>query len=391
MNNLPDDMQRLYVRDGDALEALVSRLAQAEYFAIDTEFMRERSYYSQLCLIQVATDDVVAIIDPLAIDTLEPLGPLLLDPKVTKVIHAGQQDMEIFHRLYGEPPNPVFDTQVAATLAGFPAQVGYGGLISELLGIRLEKGEQFTDWARRPLTDAQVSYAMDDVIYMPAAYRKLLERLQAENRLPWLAPDFARMSDPVTYEVVPEEMWRRVKRASSLNRRQLGVLQKVAAWRELEAQRRDVPRKRLFSDEGLIEVARRAPDSPKVIASIRGVSEGQVRRYGDALVRAVRAGMAVPEGDLPVFEKRTRLPRDVDLAVDLMSAVVRLRAKQNGVAVPLLATRKDMETLAAGQREGHPLLEGWRKTLVGDELVDLIEGRVALSLADGGLTVERRG
>ncbi len=221
--------------------------------------MRERTYFARLCLIQLASDDVAAIVDPLAIDDLSPLKELLTDPKVVKMFHAGSQDLEIFYRLFGVATAPVFDSQVAATLAGFPQQVGYGALVKEVMGVTLDKGDTYTDWAKRPLSDTQVEYALNDVRYLPEIRRRLLSEMEREGRIDWLAADFSRLEDPATYEVVPRELWRRVKRVSSLNRRQLAVAREVAAWREDEAQRRDVPKRWVVGDESIIEIARRAP------------------------------------------------------------------------------------------------------------------------------------
>ena len=225
----------VYVTNVGELRELVSRLRTAPVVGIDTEFMRERTYFARLCLVQLASDDVSAIVDPLAIDDLSPLCELLSDPAVTKVLHAGSQDLEIFYRICGLAAAPIFDTQVAATLAGFPQQVGYGALVQEVFGVKLDKGDSYTDWAKRPLTDTQVEYALNDVRYLPEMYRRLTAQLADGGRTEWLSADFERLADPATYEIVPEEQWRRVKRISSLNRRQLAVAREVAAWRENQA------------------------------------------------------------------------------------------------------------------------------------------------------------
>jgi ribonuclease D len=380
----------LYITDVRDLRALVDRARTSAVLGIDTEFMRERTYFARLCLIQVATDDVAAIIDPLAVDDLSPLCELLHDRSVTKVMHAGSQDLEIFFRQCGHETAPVFDTQIAATLAGFPQQVGYGALVHDLLGTRLDKGDTYTDWGRRPLTETQVEYALNDVRYLPELHRRLLERLERDGRTAWLARDFARLEDPVTYTVVPEDQWKRVKRVSSLNRRQLGVAREVAAWREREAMRRDVPKRWVIGDESVVEVARRMPRTAEEVLAVRGVSDKMGRQAAASLSEAVERGRAIPDDELPVLAKRRRPAGDVDAAVDLMVALVRLRARQRGVAMPLLASRDDLERLAAGERESHPLLEGWRADMVGNELVDLLEGRIELRLEDGELVVTGR-
>lgn len=377
----------MYVANTKDLTALVKRMRKASVVGVDTEFMRERTYFAKLCLIQLATDDECAIVDPLSIDDMSPLCDLLHDTSVMKVLHAGGQDLEIFYRICGVACNPVFDTQVAATLAGFPQQVGYGPLVHEMLGAKLDKGDSYTDWGKRPLTDTQVEYALNDVRYLPEMYRRLTEQLKEGGRIEWLAADFERLADSSSYEVLPEEQWRRVKRISSLNRRQLAVAREVAAWREIEAMRRDVPKRWVIGDESIVEVARRVPSSVEELRDIRGVSDKVGKTAARGLVDAVTRGLAVDEADLPSLAKRKRLPGDVDGAVDLMVALVRLRAREHGVAMPLLAARDDLERLAGGERDGNALLEGWRRTMVGNELVELLDGGLTLSLAEGHLRV----
>jgi ribonuclease D len=378
----------VYVTDTESLAELVTQLRTSSCVAIDTEFMRERTYFARLCLIQLASDDVAAIVDPLAISDLSPLQELLTDPHVVKVFHAGSQDLEIFYRLFGVATAPVFDSQVAATLAGFPQQVGYGALVKEVMGVTIDKGDTYTDWAKRPLSETQVEYALNDVRYLPEIRRRLMSEMEREGRIDWLAADFARLEDPATYEVLPRELWRRVKRVSSLNRRQLAVAREVTAWREIEAQRRDVPKRWVVGDESIIEIARRSPKTPDQLSAIRGVADKVGRGAQQGLLDAVASGLAVPDSDLPSLDKRRRPVGDVDGAVDLMIALVRLRAREHGVAMPLMASRDDLERLAAGEKEASPLLEGWRKNMVGDELVALLEGRLVLGLKDGALVVE---
>lgn len=381
----------MYVRDDEGLRSLVETMRGADVLAVDTEFMRERTYFARLCLIQVATDDVAAIVDPFVVKDLEPLFALFRDPAMTKVFHAGSQDLEILVRIMGEAPAPVFDTQVAATLAGLPAQVGYQALIKSLVGVELGKAHTFTDWARRPLSEDQIRYALDDVVYMPKAYRVLYERLSTAGRLAWLAEDFERMADPATYEIRPEEQYRRVKRASSLDRRSLAVLREVAAWREREAQQRDVPKRWLVSDESLVELARRAPLTLEALAGVRGLNEQVARRSGEAIIGGVRRGKAVPDDELPRFEKRKRLDGELDELADAMSAIVRVRAKQHGVAPTLFATRDDLERFAGGEREASPLSSGWRHALVGADLEALLDGRIGLSVRDGRVVLGEPG
>ena len=375
----------------DELREFAEKARGAPAIGMDTEFMREKTYFARLCLIQISLDSDTVIMDPLAIEDLSPLFEILRDRGVVKVLHAGTQDLEIFYRLMGEAAAPVFDTQVAATLAGFPQQTGYAALVKDLMGVQLDKADTFTDWARRPLTSAQVEYAHDDVRYLLPVYEKLRHALERDERIEWLEKDFARLADSAFYEVVPEEQWRRVKRVSSLNRRQLAVAREVAAWREREAQRRNVPKRWIVSDESVIEISRRMPGSTADLESIRGVADKLPRGAYAGMLEAVKRGKTTPESELPVLERRRRRPAtDIDAAVDMMVALVRLRAREHGVAMPILASRDELERLASGDREAHGLLEGWRREIVGEELLALLEGRIALALKEGRLEVEPR-
>lgn len=378
----------MYICDPQALEAVLPALEAVDVLAIDTEFMRERTYFARLCLVQVATADEVYVIDAIALEgVLGGLARVLAAPATLKVLHAGSQDIEVLLRATGVTPSPVFDTQVAATLAGFPTQVGYAQLVKELAGVAIDKADTFTDWSVRPLSETQLAYAAEDVRHLIAVYRLLRERLERDGRLGWLAEDFERMADPATYGVDPYAQYLRVKRASTLDRRSLGVLREVAAWRELEAQRRDLPKRWLVSDESLVEIARRRPKTVEQLSAIRGVSDRVASRQGGGLIEAVRRGESVPDDELPRLPKRTRVPRDTQPIADLLSAVVRIRAGEHGVAPTLLASRDDLERFAGGEREGHPLAEGWRHALVGAELEAILAGAVCVRVENGRLTL----
>jgi len=378
----------LYIVDEAGLAKAVAEMATADVLAIDTEFMRERTYYARLCLLQFATPERVFVVDPLARDlSLDPLRDVLRDPAITKIFHAGWQDMEILVRATGVLPSPVFDTQVAATLAGFSTQVGYAQLMHDLVGVTIDKADTFTDWSVRPLTAEQLVYAVADVEHLPEAYALLRGRLGRDGRLAWLAEDFSRMADPATYAVDPREQYRRVKRASTLDRRGLAVLCEVAAWRETEAQRRDVPRRWLLSDESLVEIARRRPKDAKSLAAIRGVSDKVASRRAAEVVRAIEAGEAVPEDELPRIPKRDRIPADAVAVADLLSALVRVRAREHGIAPALLASRDDLERLASGDGDANEVLTGWRRTIVGAEIEAVLSGSVGLGVRGGRIEV----
>jgi len=364
----------------------------APVLAIDTEFMRERTYYARLCLVQIATADDVYLLDALALGTdLALVGPALTSAGSLKVFHAGSQDVEVLLRATGVTPAPIFDTQIAATLAGFPTQVGYAQIAKELVGVTIDKADTFTDWAARPLSDAQIAYAAEDVRHLITIYALLRDRLTRDGRLSWLADDFERLADPATYEADPLRQYLRVKRASTLDRRSLGVLREVAAWRETEAQRRDIPKRWLVSDESLVEIARRRPTSAEELGAIRGISDRVASRQGAGLFDAVARGEAIPEDDLPRMPKRSRVPKDAQPLADLLSAVVRLRAAEHGVAPTLFGSRDDLERFASGEREGHPLSEGWRHALVGAELAAILDGAVSITVQGGRVVLTPTG
>ncbi len=378
----------MYVDTQQDLKRLSKALSGADRIGVDTEFMRERTYYPRLCLIQVSTPEINAVVDPIALTDIRPLERVLASPKVLKVVHSGEQDLAIFYERIGRVPSPVFDTQIAATMAGFASQVAYGSLVETILDVKLRKAERYTDWAARPLKDAQIEYALEDVRYLLPLHEALLQRLRRDGREEWLKPELDRLVNPDRYAVKPEEQYRRIKRHTSLSRRGLGVLRQVAAWRELEAQKRDLPRRWVISDESLVEIARRAPATVDEVMAVRGVQGKLSVTAAKSLLTMIRKGVATPDEDLPSVPPRQRTTSDVESAIDLMYALVRTRAKARGVAVSTLATRADLEALAMGKRKGSSLLEGWRGVMVGQDLVDLLDGKIMLGLDTGSLTVK---
>ena len=381
----------MYLADQASLEAFVERAMGAEVLAIDTEFLREKTYYPKLCLLQMATDDEVAIVDPLTVDDLGVLAPLLEDERTMKLFHAGGQDIEILLREVGSMPRPLFDTQVAAALLGHTQQIGYGALVHAECGVTLKKTDSFTDWSRRPLSDSQVDYAADDVIYLPRLYRKMKGKLESKGRLGWLAPDFEDMMNPEKYSEDPMLRYRRLKRVAQLNGRQLAAAREFAAWREEEARKRDMPRKWLVSDEQIVEACRRDARTIDDLYMVRGVREKLPVRDAREVLARMNKATSRPKNEWPELDKPSRSERNVDASLDLMCALVRLRAKESGVAMQTLASHSDLTALARGHFEGIDLMRGWRRALVGDELVDLLEGRIALSLVKGELIVECLG
>jgi ribonuclease D len=333
---------------------------------------------------------VSAIVDPLAIDDIKPFGVLLADHAITKVFHAGSQDIAILYHATGIMPSPVFDTQVAAALLGYPLQVGYGPLVRSMCGVRLAKADSYTDWARRPLSDNQVKYALDDVAYLPQMYEHMKASLAKKGRLEWLDADFKELTNPAKYDNEPREMWRRVKRVSSLSRQQLAIAREIAAWREQEAVKRNVPRKWVLSDEAIIEITRKAPSTSGRLLEVRGLAGHLSRKGVNQILEAVRKGVEMPQEQWPKLERHARGNTEIDGAVDMMAALVDVRANQNDVAAPVLASHDELTRLARGHRSDVAVLEGWRYQMVGKELIDLLEGRISLYLDNGRIEVTVR-
>lgn len=377
-----------YVASQDDLEQLVRDLEGSEVLALDTEFLREKTYYAKLCLIQVNNEHVQAIIDPLALEDLTVLGPLLTDQRCVKVFHAGGQDLDILYHEVGVTPTPLFDTQVAAALLGYPQQIGYGPLVKGMCGVKLDKADSYTDWSRRPLSKHQLKYALEDVVYLPQMYRAMVNALEKKGRLGWLEGDFAALADPSRYERDPREMWRHVKRISTLNRVQLSIVREVAAWREREAQQRNIPRKWVIPDEAVVDIARKMPSTPARLLEVRGLGARLNGRAVNELLEAVRRACALPEERLPRLEHRSQGDAQIEGVVDLMAAIVDVRARENEVAVPVLASHDDLSRLAHGHRDDCKVLKGWRYEMVGRELQDLLEGRLALYVDNGTIRVK---
>ena len=378
----------MYIDNQESLEAFVERARSSSVLAIDTEFLREKTYYARLCLLQLATDEEVAIVDPFVVDDLHVLVPLLSDPGIVKLFHAGGQDLEILYREVGMLPEPIFDTQVAAALLGHTQQIGYGALVHSICGVNLKKVDSYTDWSRRPLSESQLDYAADDVAYLPGIYREMCAMLDERGRRDWLAPDFAELSDPARYEADPRQRFRRLKRVSSLSRRQLSAAREVAAWREEQAARRDVPRKWVITDEQIVEACKREARTIDELFMVRGMREKLPTRDARAVAALVARGLDAPQDEWPVLDRASKSEPNVDAQLDLMEAVVRLRARENGIALQTLASRDDLARLARGYRDDVDVLRGWRRSMVGEELLELLAGRLALRLDGAELRVE---
>lgn len=373
-----------YVTTGNALAAVCDALRASEWVAVDTEFVREKTYYPNPCLVQVAVPGTIACIDVLALDTLDPLLELLYDRRLTKVFHAAQQDLEIFFLLKGGLPTPVFDTQIAAGLAGYGEQVGYANLVARLLGRTLDKSQTRTDWAARPLDARQLRYASDDVRYLCDIYQQLVTSLKAQGRLEWLAEDFARLADPRRYLADPSQAWRRIKGHQRLARRELAALRALAEWREHEAMAANVPRKRIFPDTALLDVAAAMPSKRQDLDRLRSIPARLVKQWGQTLVQRVAFALTTPQSSWPSAPSRAQLKPEQEAVVDLMMALVRHQGSRYNIAPGAIASRHALERLLAGDRD---LLSGWRSVIVGRELEALLCGRLCLGAKEDRIEI----
>ena len=379
----------MYIANQESLEAFVDRARLSSVLAIDTEFLRERTYYAKLCLIQLATDSEVVIVDPFEVTDLSVMKPLLEDPDVMKIFHAAGQDLEIIWHEVGCMPKPLFDTQVAAALLGHTQQIGYGALVHAVCGVQLKKVDSFTDWSRRPLSASQLDYAADDVVYLPRMYEQMRFELEKLGRLHWLDPEFEEMCDPSRFQSDERERYKRLKRVGQLSRRQLAAAREVTAWRELTAQKRNVPRKWVITDEQIVEACKREARTIDELFMVRGMREKLGTRDARAVAALMKSAFDASPDTWPELDRSGRNEPNVDAPMDLMGALVRLRAKENGVAVPTLASHDDLLKVARGYRKGVDLLRGWRRALVGEELLELLDGKLSLSLDGHELRVVR--
>ena len=374
------------------LSALVSRMRAHDFVVVDTEFMRENTYWPDLCLLQIATEEEAAAIDPKAdgID-LAPLLELLVDNHdVLKVFHAGGQDLEIIHNLTGKVPNPLFDTQIAAMALGYGEQVGYSNLVESVLGHSLDKGARFTDWSRRPLDKRQIDYAIADVTHLAEIFPKLVKKLIKTGRGEWLDEEMERLADPSSFAFEPKDAWKRLK-LPSRNPLILGRLKALAGWRETEARAKNLPRGRIVKDDTLNELASHPPKTQDDLAKVRGLSSGwRGNDIGARLMAALSEAKPLDADELPKREtNRPGLTKDAALVSDLLKLLLKIRSKDTGVAPKLIARSDELEALAAGVREGLNILRGWRFEQFGQDALDLVEGRLAFAIEDGKLKMTK--
>lgn len=370
------------VTDAAALAPACAALRRGPRVALDTEFMRERTYHAQLCLVQLADAERIVVVDPIACGELGPLHDLLADTAVLKVLHSGRQDLEIFAERMGSVPAPLFDTQVAASLLGLGDQIGYANLVQRLLSVQLEKTHTRIDWSVRPLPSGAIEYAADDVRYLLAVHDALRTALGERERLEWLDAEFAQLARLDSYRTDPADAWRKVRGSQRLTEPQRARLAALAAWRERTALAVDRPRGWVLKDDVLLDIARRNPSDEQGLAEMRDMPPAVVKRRGAEILAAlVTAGAA----DAPVLEpSRPRLTPEQDGLVDLLAALTRKRAAEHGVAVANLATRRELERLVLGERELE-VLAGWKRETVGSALLAALDGKIALAVRDGKL------
>lgn len=359
-----------FVQDQPGLELACQRLQQQPWIALDTEFVRERTYYARLCLIQIATSDQLFCVDPLAVDDLSALLDVVYDSKIVKVLHSARQDLEVFYDLRGATPAPVFDTQVAAAFLGYEDQIGYAALVEQLVGVKLDKLHTRTDWSTRPLTQEQLDYAADDVRHLPAIYRQLTTKLNELGRSDWVSEECERLTEPALYANDPDYAHERIKKGRTLLPANQQVLHALARWREHTAQTRNLPRSWVLRDAILLELAAIQPSTREQLKSIKGIGAATLRKWGDVILKTITEGQSMTPSSL--WKKPIQLTRAQTELSRRMLALVKSCADKQGISPALLATRKDLQALIRGERD-ITLLTGWRRQVVGETLLSMLK------------------
>lgn len=367
----------------EALAVACKELAKSEFITIDTEFLRETTFWPELCLVQMASPTLEVLVDPLAkgID-LTPLFELMADANVIKVFHAARQDIEIIHHLGGLIPHPIFDTQVAAMVCGFGDSISYDQLVQKIKNVQIDKSSRFTDWSRRPLSEKQLDYALADVTHLRDVYLSLKAQLEREGRSSWLKEEMDVLEARETYDMHPDDAWLRLK--SRLRKpTELAILKFIAAWREREARSRNVPRSRVLKDDAIFEIAQQQPKDSEALSRLRTIPKGWERSSsGTAIIETVNAALALPKTDMPQAPRHSHAPEGSGAAVELLKVLLKLTADKHGVAAKVIANSDDLEKIASdGENATAAALSGWRRELFGDYALKLIKGEVALRFA----------
>jgi ribonuclease D len=373
----------------DALAQACRRLAGHPYVTVDTEFMREQTFYPELCLIQMASPEEELLVDPLAegID-LEPFLRLMADQNVLKVFHAARQDLEIIYLKSRALPEPLFDTQVAAMVCGFGDSVSFSNLARRLAGVDIDKTSQFTDWSRRPLSQKQLHYALGDVIHLRPIFEKLSAELDRTGRASWLDEEMAGLMAHETYEQHPERAWQRLKLRVK-NRRALGVLMEVAEWRERAAQTQNVPRGRILKDDAIYDIANQMPETPEELQQLRSIHDGFSRSArGRELVEAVKRGLNRDPKTLPQLERTKPMPPEANAVLELLKVLLKSIAAEHNVAARLIASSEELEEIAASPKPDVPAMKGWRREMFGEAAMKLKAGKLGLVIRGGEVRAE---
>ncbi len=377
-----------YINSDTKLQSICKEFSNSNWLAIDTEFLREKTYYPKFCLLQIANTDRVACIDPIVLTDLEPLFTLIYDPSITKIFHAGRQDLEIFHNLRKALPKPIFDTQIAAPLLGYSEQMGYASLVFEMLGVSLGKAHTRTDWSQRPLSREQLRYASDDVVYLAQIYPKMQKKLASLNRLEWLTDDFHELTQPELYLNPPDQAWRRIRGAKKLSLPALTVLKDLAKWREIVASEENLPRNWVIKDDALINLARMQPADQNQLKSLRGIHERSIRKYGDSFLDIIASSKEKSVEAIIPGDKIPKKTAQQDALIKFLMGIIHQRAIEHSLNPGVLAPKKDLERLVFGSGDSR-ILQGWRKKIVGLELSAILRGEQSITIEDGILKMTR--
>jgi len=376
-----------YIDSNEQLADFCSRIRNAEYCAIDTEFVREKTYYPILSLIQIASEEYMACIDPLVIDNFEPLVSLIQDPNLIKVFHSPSQDLEILYQKFSLMPQPIFDTQLAAAVLGYDYQIGYADLVDQIIGVKLEKKHTRANWNRRPLSQDEIDYAMDDVRYLLPVFQTLKTELEDNKRYAWIEKDLLAMTTISNYQIDTEDLWRRLKGVQKLKGVELQIARYLCRWREKTAQQKNLPRRWIVKDDLLIDVARLKPSKMDAFDSIRDINEKFIQRHGHTLLEIVATAQNTPASDWPQHTAKQSLSTHQQALGDCLMALCRVIAEDNKVALATLATRKDIDNLITNRKNSR-LSQGWRFRMAGEELLSFIHGQSLLGIRDDRIEIK---
>jgi len=371
----------------DELKACCNALENSSFLALDTEFLREKTYFPKLALIQIANETSTYVIDPLAIEDLSDFFELVNKPKITKVLHSARQDYEIFFNLQGHLPKPIFDTQIAASLLGHGEQIGYANLIKSLLTIEVDKSQTRTDWTKRPLNNKQLDYAASDVIYLARVFPMMLKKLDELNRTHWLDDDFEQLTNESTFQADKRSMWKKIKSANRLPSQKLSIVQELADWRETQAIAQNRPRKHVLSDDSIVDIANQQPESIAGIREIRQINPRLKDHDFKQLLACVQTGLNKPEDEWPKFARKHKPTMEQSAIVDILSVIVQISAAENQISPAFICNKKDLVNIVCGETDS-PLYQGWRKQLVGESINQFLTGNSNIHLQDKKLVID---